>query len=292
LDLTENGDCQTDPLLQGFYLRGGCDTAILAHYARITSSEVEGEYNTVRNDIQLRLDHTLLTRYCIEGLPVEALEAFCRVGYDITDFKSSLFSRRPSGCWVLSFYPDFWVPVFRHNATGLLLPFYFRDVPGILDPTTIPRDERAGLIKNPQVLSAVETLASEFSYAGRIAESDFKGNLRVILSVIPADSIVFIMLAKHFYGELDIPERAARPATCMNQWTGEVSALFPNVELVRVMDFVRNPSEISQDHFQRMVYHRMFLYIRDQARQWIARREIPPPLLGTPSYEVIETPEG
>src|SRR5205823_9343530 len=110
--------------LPPFFLRGGCDLAAIDHYARMASSEVAGEYNLVRDGIHIRLDHSLLTRYAIEGVPKDAAAAFYRLGYIPDDFNSSLFTRRRPGRWVLSLLADLSVALYRHNATGALIPFF------------------------------------------------------------------------------------------------------------------------------------------------------------------------
>ncbi len=87
-------------------LRGGCDLAILDHYFRVISAEVRGEYNISRNDITLRLDHSLITRYAVNGIPPAAIDAARALGYVPEDFRSPVFSDPRSGCWVMSFLPD------------------------------------------------------------------------------------------------------------------------------------------------------------------------------------------
>ena len=111
-----------------FFLRGGCDLAAIDHYARMVASEVAGEYNLVRNGIHIRLDHSLLTRYAIEGVPDDAAAAFYRLGYTSEDFSSSLFAHRRAGRWVLSLLADFWIALYRHNATGFFFRFSARRV--------------------------------------------------------------------------------------------------------------------------------------------------------------------
>jgi FkbH-like protein len=258
----------SSPVLSGIYLRGGCDLMNIDHYARMLTPQVAGEYNIIRNGLNLRLDHTLIARYSVESIPADAMNAFAKIGYLPDDFKSKIFSTRPQGLWVLSFFPDFWVPVYRHNLTGALIPFVFVEVEGVQNPTEIPREERHSLIKNPHMLRAIEVLERDFTYQGFIAESDFKENLRVIFDVVPKDSLALVILNKEFHGARDIPEAAHKPTVSVNKWTAEVASEYAKVEIVPMTQFVQSPGDILEDnHFNRMVYFRLFNFIKDRATQ-------------------------
>ena len=74
-----------------FFLRGGCELAAVEHYARLVSANVRGEYNFVRHGLDYRINHSLLTRYAIEGLPERAAQAVYRLGYAPEDFRSASF---------------------------------------------------------------------------------------------------------------------------------------------------------------------------------------------------------
>src|SRR2546423_646503 len=183
-----------------FFLRGGCELAAVEHYARLVSANVRGEYNFVRNGLDYRINHSLLTRYAIEGLPEGAAQAVYRLGYAPEDFRSALFSDPLPGHWILNLLPDQWVALYRHKETGTLIPFVVaaqRRQPNACELTDAQRRE---LTDNPAALTALETLAREFSYAGHITGPIFKGNLHTILQAIPEESKIFIILNKQYYG--------------------------------------------------------------------------------------------
>jgi hypothetical protein len=176
--------------------------------------------------------------------------------------------------WVLSYTPDFWVPVYRHNNTGTLIPFAFMDLKGVTNPTEIPRVERASLISNPHMLSAIDALEREFTYLGFIGESDFKSNLQVIFDAVPKDSRALVILNKEYYGKHDVEKAAARPTINVNRWTADVAKKYENVELLPITSFIQSPEDIGDDHYHRMVYFRMFNYIKECADRLDTREEI------------------
>src|SRR5438477_539613 len=249
-----------------FFLRGGCDLAAIDHYARMVSSEVTGEYNLVRDGIHIRLDHSLLTRYAIEGVPQEAAAPFYRLGYIPDDFSSPLFARRRSGRWVLSLLADLWVALYRHNATGALIPFLGAPGNGLLNVLELPDTERQKIAANPSIAAALDTLAREFSYVGRIPETVFKANLEAILQAIPDGSQAFVILHKEFFGQDDTPATRAKAGIEFNRWMRDVAEGFPDATCLSMTDFVESRADIHPDnHFHRLVYYRVFEHINGTA---------------------------
>ena len=249
-----------------FFLRGGCDLAAIDHYARMVSSEVTGEYNLVRDGIHIRLDHSLLTRYAIEGVPHAAAAAFYRLGYIPDDFSSPLFARRRSGRWVLSLLADLWVALYRHNATGALIPFLGAPGNGLLNVLELPDTERQKIAANPSIAAALDTLAREFSYVGRIPETVFKANLEAILQAIPDGSQAFVILHKEFFGQDDTPATRAKAGIEFNRWMRDVAEGFPDATCLSMTDFVESRADIHPDnHFHRLVYYRVFEHINGTA---------------------------
>lgn len=245
------------------FLRGGCDLALLEHYGRSASFEVQGEYNIVRNGIGLRLDHSLAVRYAIEGLPRGVDEAIYGLGYAPEDFRSAVFSDPRAGCWVLSLIPDQWVALYRHRHTGALIPFFAAAANGLANVCEFSEAQRREVSDNPHMHRAMDILAREFVYVGPTPEEIFKDNLRTILNNIPTGSDVFLVMNKEYHGDSDVPAARALPAIRLNQWTREIAGQFENVHPLLVTDFIAGPSEIYDGvHFRRMVYYRMFDHIR------------------------------
>ena len=82
---------------------------------------------------------------------------------------------------MLSLLADLWVALYRHNATGALIPFLGAPGNGLLNVLELPDTERQKIAANPSIAAALDTLAREFSYVGRIPETVFKANLEAIL---------------------------------------------------------------------------------------------------------------
>lgn len=264
-DTAHDGDSQAIRPLSGLYLRGGCDMGVIAHYGRMIADAIVGEYNTVRGDIPLRLDHTVVARLAIEGTPPGAMEALMRIGYSPDDFRSPLFDAPQAGVWVLSYYPDYWTPLYRHNVTGCVVP-YFVGIDDIYDPSSLTADERRIRIEDPYRLEAANALAEEFTYLGRIGEALFTENLDLILKRIPRGSRVFLVLQKPYEGLVDLPEKRSTPITEVNSWTERVAGAHDNVSIVSMGRFVKDPGDMaSEGHYHRLVYRRLFNHIRDEA---------------------------
>ena len=246
----------------GIYLRGGCDMNILDHYSRMISDDVRGEYNLVRDGIDIRIDHSIIARYAIEGINPDAVRAFRELGYTDDDFDSKLLRERPSGAWMLSFTPDFWVPLYRHKATGVSIPFVCLDAK---DPTAIPAGERSARIKNKALLPAIDALSRDYEFQGLVDEHEMKRSLLSVLKQIPSNSPIFLILNKEFHGQYDIVKAAALPTINVNRGSREVAALFPNATVVPMADFISGPADISpnNNHFDRMVYFKLFNHIKE-----------------------------
>jgi FkbH-like protein len=102
-----------DETLPAFFLRGGCDLVNIGFYAGLTTPAVVGEYDIVRDGMALRLDHSMCGRYCLEGVPSQAMAAFKMLGFNEEDFRSEVLQRRArcicdelrTGCLVAAISP-------------------------------------------------------------------------------------------------------------------------------------------------------------------------------------------
>ncbi len=122
------------------------------------------------------------------------------------------------------------------------------------------------------MLGALETLAREYTYVGFLPQELYKSNLTAILRAIPQDSQVFIILAKEYYGDAAHPGSEAKPQINLNRWTREVAAEFEYVHTVLITDFMADASELRGNHFDRMVYFRMFKHIQNEMQATLSVR--------------------
>lgn len=244
------------------YARGGCDLHAVSHYFNMVSEEVHREFNTIRRGANLRLDHTMFARFALQGVSAGARDAFARLGYEAEDFTTVIptLPVQSKGAWILSFWADADFALYRHRATREAVPLSLagmqtnmRNVNEIDSPAADDEDLR----------NILRIVAEEFDYVGMIAETDFKENLALILSTAPKTVPVFILLANERNEEPRA--RAGSNKRLLNAWTRQVAAGYPNVELLDVTSFVLNaPERITHNHFDRMVYFRVFQHIMEK----------------------------
>ena len=228
-------------------VRGGCVLWPLAHYFRLTTKTVVGEFNTLRDGKVIPLDHSICLRNAIDGVTEDQLAAIAPLGFAAEDFRSDFFEhsgRRP--VWVFSNWIDAGLPVYRHTHTGIAIPY----VP--------PRTDRE--VAAHQGLD--EYLAREFDRI-EYDEALFKGTLEKIFSRIPGNGLFFLLLSHEPDG------RANRRRIERNRWREEVAAGYPNVHPLRMGDFIETEADILNEegnHYDRKVYHRLYLHVLSQAR--------------------------
>ncbi len=248
---------------RAYFLRGGCDLAVLEHYTRMNSNQVVTESNIVRNGIPLRLDHSTVWRLALDGVPIAALEDLSKLSFTKSDFTTRIDFHRQGEVYVLSFLPDQWVSVYRHKKTGILVPFFLDPSNGMLDLCALSASERLALTQSDHVKLAMETLASSFEYYGSSLDDVFISNLRHFLLRIPETSFVFILKSKEFYGVKPRKENVAKDAIRFNRQIEAIGKEFSNVRPLATTDFVHYDGEIKEDnHYDRMVYFRLFDYIQ------------------------------
>ena len=225
------------------------------------SRNVVGEYNTVVCGVPLRLDHSLITEYSINGITYKELEVFEPLGYDASSFKSEIQSLPPCGVCVMSFSADYWVPVYRHKTLGISIPFYAME--GTWDLSKISDEDIERFTLGTAQRLAVDHLRQNFELIGLSSKTAFEGRLEKILDMIPSGSLCFLLLQKEYYG---VERKIAAAVVDLNKWICNIAAGRPNVRIIAIGDFIEDPSEIETetDHAKRIVYHRIFEHIRER----------------------------
>jgi len=252
--------------LDYFYARGGCDLLAVSHYFTMMAREVHGEYNFVRDGSNLRLEHSMFARYGLLGVDAASRHALQVLGFQDQDFGSVIpgLPQDGAGVWLLSFWTDADYALYRHKKTGAMAPLALPNgVVTNMRNLIALTDEESGA--EPDFL---RYLREEFEFVGRITEADFKSNVRLILSRAPALARVFILQANESIPRPGKPPAVAQNKKQINGWVGAVAAEFPNVELLAIRDFVEDEREVvSVNHFDRMVYFRVFRHIAQRARR-------------------------
>jgi FkbH-like protein len=244
-----------DRIFDYIYARGNCDLHAVMHYFDMLAKNVYTDFNTVRDGGPVPLQHSIFAHYAIAGIRPAALKALEPLGFRKEDFTSAVTSlpREGRGFWLLSFWGEAQNALWKHRETGA---FITGRQPGALNtPAADPEAERRRLY-----------LLDNFEPLGLIGERRFKKNLTELLALAPASIKVFILKMDDERTEPDkrgrlVIERNRR----VNDWTEAVATGYGNVELLQIRSFVNSPEEIREiNHFDRMVYFRIFQYISKQ----------------------------
>jgi hypothetical protein len=227
--------------------RGGCNLWPLAHYFRLISQRVVGEFNTVRDGKLIPLDHSLCLRHAITGVTREALDVIAPLGYVAEDFDSRYFEYSgATPIWIFSNWIDVGMAVYRHNRTGFIIPAY-----------TPKTDEDAAIYAG-----ASRHLEAEFSRV-EYGQIELKKTLDMVFSKIPSHGLMFVLLS------LESESRPNRRRTERNRWSVEAASRYPNIRHLQMADFIEDDSEILNsnfNHYDRRVYHRLFQHMVAEAK--------------------------
>lgn len=239
-------------------IRGGCILWPLAHYFRLTSEKVIGEFNIIRDGNLIMLDRAVCLRNAIEGATKEQVSAVAPLGYIPEDFHSEYFEYSgPKPIWILSNWADLGGRVFRHKKTGIVVP-----------SQPLKTDSARAKFNNIKTY-----LESEF-VQDVISEAEFKETLTIIFSKLPRHGLMFLL---QIIENENHPEQGEvlRPRRIeFNRWCAEAAKPFENVRLLRVADFVHSNAEVlnqNNTHFDRRVYYRIYQHILEAARNDLAR---------------------
>ncbi len=243
-------------------IRGGCAMSSTAHYLALNADEVAGEFNIVSDGKHIRLDHSVFLRQALEGISEAALNEIGKIGY-MPDHFSTALSGQESGpgfdVCVFSFTNDARYALYRHPTLGIKIPFFeFYQNPAA---NLLELDLRTAgnFAEDPQMVQAVEALrAAGYVYEG-VSIPDFKSNLEAILAFIPDDVTLFFLLDPETFEGEDGLTYTADHFVELNAAIRELTASRPKTYLLEVLDFVERPEErINADHFNRMVYFRVY----------------------------------
>jgi len=270
--------CSADRDVGAVFIHGGCDLAPLSHYFGMVSEQVTARFNTVRRGVDTPFQHSQFLAYAARGLSPREASACLLLGYEPANFWASLLEEAASAdLWVLSFWADALFNLYEHRASGLRLPFNLPvHVPGTghadltrVDPRTLgPR------VAGTWIEASLMNLQREFTCIGPATRVLVQDNIRDLLARARPGALVFILGANE---REEVPLMAPGPKVlarrALNRWTAEVCREFPNARQINIRDFVQDESEVQQiDHFDRMVYYRLYEFVLDSYRQRVPVR--------------------
>jgi hypothetical protein len=211
----------------------------------------------------VRLDHSLLLWYALKPPAPAQRTVLAQLGYEPEDLVSRFFddSGLPGALRLISFWADMDVPVYRHNATGTLVPFW---LVGHMshDLTAKTREEMGDSIERPRPQAAWEFLVSECEYVGFLDRAAHLEILRDIVRAVPRDDFLVVIAANEGVPGRPPNERHVE----LNERIEMLAREFGHLTVIRPGDFITGPGDVHDlNHFDRMVYFRMYGAIRDSA---------------------------
>ncbi|KIN65790.1 HAD family phosphatase [Sulfitobacter noctilucae] len=248
------------------FARGGCDLASLMHYFALHSDHIHEEFNQPLNGQMFRRDHTSFLMPALgDPLTEEEMWAAASLGYGRADFQSDL-TNLTSGrnlCF-LSCWADADIPVYRHRATGLRLPYW---LVGAQNQNLIARAElREAVAETDIQRQRLNVLCRDFEHEGLLGDAEMLERYTTILDAIPDDVQIILVLAPlrgplHFQN----PERPDHPHhKRLNAVLRQVASGRTNVMLLDPADFIEGAEDmIDLNHFKRPVFHRMYRAVLD-----------------------------
>ena len=230
--------------------RGGCVLMPLVHYFNASARRVIGEYNTMRNGISIRLDHSLCFRHAMDGLTPAQVQAASLLGYEPGDFISEFFQHDGAKpIWIFSNWADLGLHIYRHRGSGLRIPYK----PALPDGN-----------HTPEIDAADAAAAEHFDAEGIMGEEEIRANLRAVFSRVPPHGRMYVLLPVA-ETRRDGQRVGMRSRMLHNDLSRETAAEFPVVTLLSMADFIGGDSDIKENsgagHFDRMVYFRLYEFI-------------------------------
>ncbi len=268
-------------MLDVVYARGTCHVRPLSHYFSMVAREVIEDFDTVRNGRTMPLNHSIFAHYALYGVPSGACEAFAHLGYTDADF-TSFIAAPPSGArmlWVLNFWTEAGANLYRHRATGALIPVAFN--PAAAKAMHAKFGARANDVRNwdrdaPGVdAGVIDMLAREFDYVGNTPDDVLQATVTAMIARAPAGTMVIVLLANEQRLMSDGTTVTAEWVRRVNRLVRAAATPFAQAVLLDMREVIHSNADLVVDQplkFQRAVFFRLYEAI--MARWNVQYREI------------------
>ena len=241
-------------------IRGACMVSPLVHYFQMDTPEIAGEFNYVRGGLAVRVDHSLMTRYAVEGLSAAQMEIFEALGYEAADFATAFAERTEASCLrILSTWIDTQNIVYRHKATGLLVPYKVRKFRSkgiqLTGPDPIEEEHLQDLSR--RVRDGVKYLHENFEFVGVLPDDEADRNLDAIIAAVPEGQPLFLAAAAESAAE---GMGARRQSMLFNRRVFRAIERHPGKAAIPLVfsELTGDDENISRSHFHRNVYYRVY----------------------------------
>jgi FkbH-like protein len=264
------------PTMDIAYLRGACHMRPMSHFFAQVARQVVEAFDTVRDGRTMPLNHSLFAHYALHGVPPAARPAFARLGYIDEDFTN--FDPNPPadqrGVWMLNFWTELKANVYRHTATGALIPLGFgagvaERVLKAMGPAGIDacQWDPATPGVDPDLLTL---LREEFSFVGALPDDILLRNITGMIDHAPAGVAVVLLLANEVVLRPDGATRPAAMSRRINDIVRQAAALRPRAMVVAAQDSVRSNSDLVVDQPLKLQPAVSFRIYEDVVRRWSA----------------------
>ncbi|HEY1962150.1 MAG TPA: HAD-IIIC family phosphatase [Rhizomicrobium sp.] len=239
-------------------IRGACTVSPLAHYFQMDADEVIGEFELVREDIGIRLDHSLTLRYALEGLSPAQMDTLRPLGFEDSDFETRFAEHSNGPCLhVLSNWIDWQEVVFCHRATGVMVPYKPKRGadPGDEDVREVAERARA----------AARYLRENFDFIGGLSADEADRTYDIVFDALPEASLLFVVAAP----EAGLPPRVALRAAELNRRINSAAARHPRKRIysISISALAGEDEGLTGQHYGRLVYYRLYQEICARYRE-------------------------
>ncbi len=254
-------------MLDVVYARGTCHVRPLSHYFSMVAHEVVEDFDTVRNGRTMPLNHSIFAHYALHGVPAGAQDAFARLGYVDSDF-TSFFTDPPPGArmlWVLNFWTEAGANLYRHRATGALIPIAFNPQAAKAMYAKLGRganDYRNWDRDAPGVdAGVIDTLVRDFDYVGRTPDDVLQAIVAAMIARAPATTMVVVLLANEQTLTADGSTTTAEWVRRVNHVVRAAASPFPQAVLLDMREAILSNDDLVVGQplkFQRAVFFRLY----------------------------------
>jgi hypothetical protein len=225
------------------------------------------EFDTVRNGRTMPLNHSIFAHYALHGVPPAARDAFERLGYVDADF-TSFIADAPRGrrmLWVLNFWTEAGANLYRHRASGALIPIAFN--PAAAKAMYAKLGARANDFRNwdrdaPGVDSGViDMLARDFDYVGNTPNDVLQKNVASMIASAPAGTMVIVLLANEVSLKHDGTTTISEWVRRINRLVRQAATHYPQAVLLDMRETILSNDDLVIEQplkFQRAVFFRLY----------------------------------
>lgn len=256
------------PRLGPVRIRGGCELEVIGHFFRAAATSVSSELLARRGILYHATNSSGLLAQVARGLTPPQRAKAEELGMDAPFFATGLFDPCPDDALTV-FCPtaDGTIGLRHHRASGLRVPVWFHD---LAVPEFAPRTE-ADRLEYERVAALV---AREFR---TVRYYDWLGALadyRAIVRRLPTNALTVVALPNALWvrkGRL----RWVGSQRRLNRAFRLAARGRRNIRFVEMSELLAGPAEVDPAmhfHFDRAVYHRLYLRVLDCWRDWLEER--------------------